>query len=675
MQFDGLEAGLWLEVSKGRRLSRVDLGPAILALVALFCASNALAAPSYTIQEIGLTGDGYTYVDSGGLYQDGAVEGLNDNGQAIGLSDRVNSIGEGIGFDTWFFNGSSTEQIGLTGGVYGYYSYGGDPAYGTYQSSYVYGINDAGDAFGLTERYSSTGGNLGADSWFFNGTSTQQIGLTGTNYSYTTSGGVYQGSRAESYFAGSFNEAGQLVGFSERYNSSGTYLGTDAWLFNGISTQQIGLTDSQHSYAVSGGIYRTGDARGLNSSGEVIGVSERYGSAGTDLGTDAWIFSGTSTQQIGLTGANYTYSAPSGNYQISDPMLLNNAGQVAGISSRFTSSGVSLGSDSWLYNGTSSRSIGLTGTNYSYAATGGTYQSSSPLVMNTAGQVVGYSDRYSSTGATLGSDSWFFNGTSTQAIGLTGGIYGYSVPGGTYQFGSYDEAALNNAGQVVGTSTRFSSSGAVLGDDTWFFNGTTSQQIGLTGANYSYATTGGTYENSNFTQLNNAGQAIGFSNRFDPTGTSLGSDGWFFDEALDKTFLLQFSVDSANDYSFTDPEILTDSGIVLGDYVLYDGSVDVGTDLFYWSEANGFKDLGALIGGDLSDQGWQELADTIETSGLSPQDGLSPMYIDGDGLITGQTSGNSYFVLTAEVPEPTCLALIPFGALILKRYRRTRLAV
>lgn len=308
-----------------------------------FSVSTAFAIPTYTIQEIGLTGDGYTYVDSTGLYQDTGVEGLNDNGQAIGFSDRVNSIGEGLGFDTWFFNGTSTQQIGLTSAVYGYYSYAGDPAYGTYQSSYVYGLNDEGDAFGLSERYSSTGGNLGADSWFFNGTSTQQIGLTGTGYGYSTSAGAFQFSQAETFFTGDFNDAGQVIGFSDRYNPSGTYLGTDAWLFNGTSTQQIGLTDSQHSYAASGGTYRTNDCRGLNSTGEVIGVSKRYSPGGTDLGSDSWLFNGTSTQQIGLTGANYTYNAPAGEYQFSDPMLLDNAGKVAGSSAiQF------YGSQSWI---------------------------------------------------------------------------------------------------------------------------------------------------------------------------------------------------------------------------------------------------------------------------------------------------------------------------------------
>ena len=165
-----------------------------------------------------------------------------------------------------------------------------------------------------------------------------------------------------------------------------------------------------------------------------------------------------------------------------------------GYSNRYSTTGISLGQDSWFYNGSSTQQIGLVGTNYSYAASGGTYQESYPQWLNTVGQVMGYSNRYSTAGNSLGQDSWFYNGSSTQQIGLLGTNYSYAALGGTYQF-SYPEQ-LNTAGQVIGVSGRYDSAGNNLGYDSWFYNGSSTQQIGLTGTNYSYATIGGTYQYS-----------------------------------------------------------------------------------------------------------------------------------------------------------------------------------
>src|ERR1700677_3928337 len=86
-----------------------------------------------------------------------------------------------------------------------------------------------------------------------------------------------------------------------------------------------------------------------------------------------------SIQEIGLTGTNYSYDGNQSSQVVSP---INPAGNVIGNSARYSSSGSSLGQDSWFFNGTSTQQIGLEGTNYSYAASGGTYEYSAPTWAN-----------------------------------------------------------------------------------------------------------------------------------------------------------------------------------------------------------------------------------------------------------------------------------------------------
>ncbi len=537
----------------------------------------ALASAVYSIQELGLTGTIYSYDGNQSIE---VVSNFNPVGDLIGDSARYSSSGSSLGQDAWFFNGSSTQQIGLIGTNYGYAASGG-----TYEFSTPDKINSTNDVIGTSNRYSTTGTALGDDSWYFNGTSTQQIGLIGTNYSYAASGGSYEDS-----MPWQVSTAGDVSGSSYRYGTSGNNLGIDSWYFNGSTTQQIGLTGPNYSYSTTGGTYEWAADSTMDDAGDIDGYSKRYSSAGNFLGYDSWYSNGSSTQQIGLTGTNYSYATTGGTYESSNDFAINATGEVLGQSLRYNSSGGSLGSDAWYFNGSSTQQIGLTGANYSYATSGGTYQYSFPYDINSAGNVVGYSQRFSSSGASLGYDTWYYNGSTTQQIGLTGTNYSYPASGGTYQNSS--PALINNAGDVLGYSQRFSSSGAPLGQDAWYYNGSTTEQIVVNGAGDSYITSGGTYETSYISQMNAAGDVIGNSDRYNSTGNSLGQDAWFFDSATDSTDLLQFSVDSANGDSDTYPEVLTDSGAVLGYYDLYNGSTLEGIDAFYWSESNGFHDLG-----------------------------------------------------------------------------------
>lgn len=649
------------------------MGGVLLALLLQMACTLRLASaqPTYDITQVGLTGPGYSYSNSLGSIQISYADGIVGAGQVAGTSFRYSASGTYLGIDAWFYSGNSTNIISLTGPGYSYAASGG-----TYEWTEVAQFSDAGEVIGTSDRFSATGGTLGNDAWIFNGTSTASIGLTGSIYSRSVTGGTYQASVAQQ-----LNDAGQVMGFSDILAGNNSEPGLVAWIYSGTSTQAIGLTGGVYSITLDGGPYSYEQGLQLNNAGEVIGDSARFSGtsgykgpgAGGDLGTDAWLFNGTTTQQIGLTGAGYSYPTAGGTFEHSQAIQMNDVGQVMGESERYSPSGTDLGDDAWILSGANYQHIGLTGANYSYSTAGGTFQRVVAQQINKSGDALGYSNRYNSSGTALGTDAWLFNGAGTQQIGLTGNNYSYSTSNGIIQ--SSLPLQLNDLGQAIGTSTRYSASGVNLGLDTWFFNGATTQQINLTGAGYSYSTSAGTYESSTniASQLNDVGDVIGTSARFDSTGRGLGYSGWFFDSSTDVTTPLQFGLDTGNGFSYTVPETVTDTGVVLGYYELFDGSADMGSQVFYWSLEDGFHDLGALVNGGLTAQGWQSLAEIYAPGTAGTTVDGSPQYILGDGILTGGNQGlsNNLFLLT-DVPEPTGTSLfaVTMPAFLRRRARQ-----
>ncbi len=185
---------------------------------------------------------------------------------------------------------------------------------------------------GRSRRYDGSTSN-GQTAWLYDGSSTLNIGLTDPEH---TNSNAYQFSNPDR-----LNEAGLVSGYSNRYAGT-TDMGRTAWLYDGATTLNIGLTDLEHTrddgYQFSRGV-------DLNEAGQVIGYSDRF-EGGPESGRTAWLYDGTTTINIGLTGSEYTRDD---GLQYNSVELMNEAGQASGSAARFDGS-TNLGGDAWVYD-------------------------------------------------------------------------------------------------------------------------------------------------------------------------------------------------------------------------------------------------------------------------------------------------------------------------------------
>jgi hypothetical protein len=587
----------------------------------LLMGATAHAAPlRYTIQQLGLAGEPYTET---------YVSQLSEQGQVTGYSRFFvytppvypgDSPKQELHQDAWLYSGGSTVQLGYTGA--GYERSDG------YRYSQLSGSNDLSQIAGISYRYGATNSYyLGADAWLYSGGSTVQLGFTGAGYEHNF------GYRVSSIWA--LNNQGQVVGRSERYiaGSGLSTHGSDAWFYSGGSTVQIGFTGA--GYETAGDGFRASEASSiLNEQGEVAGFSARY-SGLTYRGRDAWLYSGGSTVQIGLIGAGYERSD---GYRSSYAPTLNQQGQVIGSSERYSGT-TALGADAWLYSGGSTVQLGFTGAGYERS---NGYRRNVANYLNEQGQVAGFSERYSGT-TNLGLDAWLYSGGTTVQLGFTGA--GYERSDGLR---SSLALGLNELGQVAGYSERYSGTTA-LGRDMWLYNGSSTVQLGLTGAGYERSDG---FRRSTLSDLNEQGQVAGYSERYSGT-KQLGQDAWLYDAGLDQTFNLSMFVDK-NGYAFSNVSYLGDDGVVLGSYQFFDQDTGYsGSRAFYFTVDEGFYDLDLLVD-DLTEDGWLSLATAISANGVGN--------IIGYGDLSG-VSGAAYLLtpVSAEVPIPAAVWLFASG--------------
>jgi len=588
--------------------------------------NQTVFADTYTLETLGLY-DVEHIRDDG--YQSTHAYQLNNSGQVTGISERFNEGNDFLGFSAWFYDGVNTTNISLTGDEY--------TRDDGYRASGTIWLNDAGYAAGSSNRYN---GNLdhGTSTWLYDSSSNSTINIGLIDTEHTRDDDFKWSSIVQ------LNDTDQAIGYSSRH-VGGTGLGQSAWLYNGISSINIGLTGVENTRDDG---YIFSYAKQLNNSGQVIGLSHRYNGGSNYMGLSTWLYSNGTRVGLGFTGADYTRDD---GYKRSSAYKLNEVGQAIGYSQRFNGS-TSMGNSAWLYDGTNTINIGLI--NNEHTRNDG-FQTSSAWNLNTSGQVTGHSGRYNGS-TSMGTSSWLYDGNNTIMIGLTDAEH---TRDDGYKY-NYSER-INEAGQVTGNAKRYSGS-VSAGQSAWLYDGSNTVNIGLTGIEH---TRDDDYKYSYASKINESGQVAGLSHRYNGSA-ELGQSAWFYDDATSITHYNDFSIRATDGYAFSYAGYLGEDGLMLGYYELFDiDSLFLGNRAFGFSLEDGFFDLELQIDGGLELFDWSSLASAV-TSNDSGQ-------ILGSGKLNGMASdGNAVYLATSTtvVPLPAAFWLFSSGLIGLVGFAR-----
>lgn len=664
--------------------------------------AGSTAQAEHVVYEIDKLGFGDTmHTKSGGVR---TITGLkmNDVGNVIGNQTRYNGGATSLGQSAFIFANGSLAQIGLVEAE----NVKQDDSKA--QSSTVSQLNALGQAAGTSKRYHpTTFADNGTAVWKYHDGQTTRIGLFDNEYNRASDG--FQSSRFKQ-----LNDLGQVVGNSDRYNGASTF-GQAAWFFDAGSTSRIGFTDAEHTRDDT---LQNSTVEFLNAQGAAAGTSNRYSGA-LGAGQSAWIQNGGSITRIGLTSGEH--QATNGT-RSSTVQILNETGGAVGTSTRYNGN-ASNGTSAYLVTAETSNRIGLTSAEHT--GTGGV-QNSQASKLNDEGFAIGLSTRYKATGGDPnGQSAWVARTTSTERIGFFNDEH--TGAGG---FQSSQAQLLNAVGNVAGISNRYRTSDrAAMGQSAWL-NQVGTQRIGLAGGEHARADG---FEFSDVTKLNDAGQAIGQSQRYagqaaigftayihkdgqskpmglyddqhtrpgddfqfsigrhlneagQVAGTSirynqdanaetvvLGQSGWFYDDELDETHELVFSTRD-DGFASTTVNFLSDTGRAIGLYTLYEGAVAIGDRAFLW-DFNLTDDSTTP-----QDERFHDLSDLVQGDELAEEQWaflrsaaeMSELgHILGTGVRTATDGGESLPFLMTPVPEPTGIALIAMtGLALLPRRRR-----
>lgn len=606
---------------------------------------------------------------------------LNNAGVVAGESSRyfeAEPHGD-AGKAAWVYQNGQSDRIGLYGAGVFRRSDG-------FESSEVKGLSDLGHVIGNSARYS--GGNAhGASAWLNEPGSAVSINIDPAGAEYTRFDDQFKQSNA--LFITTVGDQPLVAGTSRRFHSDnhatspGGNAGDATWVYNGGTTTKVGLTTGHYSSAAG---VQSSTLHSMNQQGDVVGTSRRYIAGGnTDRGQMGFFHpagaSAGSSVSMGLTSAEHTLgnstNGTDDSYRFTTVTKLNDHGVAVGHSNRYAGS-TQKGQSGWIAPQGSADRIGLfdaDGTG-DYTGDGIQYTQVQHLNNHSDGHAAGFSNRYTPAGANRGQAAWVYNNGTTR-VGLFF-VDDYTKSDGT-QYS--DVAVLNNAGQVVGKSQRFDGADAA-GYSAYFYSqdlaGGLPVRIGLFGSeDGGIHTASNGVQESYATHLNDAGQAAGFSFRYDTTlaedapGVALpsrGQSGWFYDDEADESHMLVFS--RRNDgLATTSINFLTDNGVVLGSYTLYDGEDTVGNHAFFWdfnveddtttALDERFHDLGDAVEGGLSATQWTALTSATGMSDFG--------HILGSGT---WSDGISMRYLMTPIPEPTGLAMLALGGLALLPRRR-----
>lgn len=660
----------------------------------------------YTTDRTEDTDNDYGYTNPTG-YRNSKVIAISSAGYAAGTTqiyDQLSTSNSSIGADAWLYNitTGSYARLGLLDSIH-------TSEYGL-RNNAITAINSSGVVIGTSQRLAYSG----TDAYIYDpstDTVSRQIGLTGsdygsTGYSVTSLAGI----NSNSYVAGVTS-----------YTAGGSYSTSDAWIYN---------PNTQTSTRI--GLMTTGYR------GDTIFGFNNYGVAATTANTSdttlkqAWIYkiADGSVTQVGLTSTDYTKN---GNTS-STITAFTDTGYAAGstsimkqytggqIISGYANSGYTYtdavgqwytaGQDAWVYDGNSTIKVGLYDKAEYTGADSGTpvnvlnfsprngyyYQTSSTQVrysavtsLTSTGNAIGYTYVFNgsdSNGAALkaGQDAWTYQvGGTTKRVGLIGAGYVSSDNIARSSTASY----VNNAGYVVGTSTRYSST-ATSGTAAWYDKYSTastntsvsnSVRLGLTGSAHTATDGTNTYQYSTVTALTNSGLVAGYSTRYYNQGVTVGStsitangnngqDAWVYDltTATPTQYIMGIAANDAG-YAYSTISLMTEDGLILGTYNTYSGSTVTGTYLYAWTAGSSMTTISDSIDYTLSDEDWSKI------SSLFGVDANGNIY--GTGIISGMgATADTYstavaFVLSqAAVPEPASLSMLALGTVLMVRRRK-----
>lgn len=376
--------------------------------------------------------------------------------------------------------------------VYGTPTY--TPGVGGFQNpqpaGFGMGVNDAGMAIGLAERYDAANVFRGASALRWNSTGVTILGKPGPDPS--------------SCYPSSINSAGVVVGFADTFTSGGFSTGTRAvrWAAGGTAPTILG------DLGTDGRGVTSAAAHAINSAGTIVGSASKYVS-GTDRGYRAvrWNAGSTVATELGSLGTGNAFG-----YLGAD--AVNEAGTAIGFGNTIAHD-TNYQAIRWSASGTAATALG----NLGLDAFGG--HESGASAINSAGTVVGGVAKYVA-GVYLGDRPvrWDASGTAATELDNLG-----TTPAGLTVGNAQ---AVNDAGTSVGLCEKYDAAGNDLGSRAtrWSGSGTGVTELGNLGTDANGST------HAVAVSIDMTGAAVGWAEKYDFGGkfvseraTYWGADG------------------------------------------------------------------------------------------------------------------------------------------------------